>query len=333
MQPLLRIVTLLLLLAALLPAGPAGAAGKGLVMGLVYTETPETLLESWTPLLNDMAEYLGMPVRGAVAEDYAGIIWYLATGKAQLAWVGNKAAIEAVDRAGAEVLVQAVTPLGPGYYSHLIVHEDSPLRDVEDVLENAGTLSFGNGDPNSTSGFVVPGYYIFARRGLEPGDLFKRVTHGTHEENFHNVARGTVSIATSNSSDLARYRRLFPEEYEQIRIIWTSPIIPADPIVARKDLDPALKEKIRTFLLQYGKPARGKTGQQAELEATRLATWKWTGFRQSDDTQLIPIRKLELYRERIGLEHNDNLPPGARRSRIKAIDAEIERLGSPTPAP
>ncbi|MDD3313026.1 phosphate/phosphite/phosphonate ABC transporter substrate-binding protein [Pseudodesulfovibrio sp.] len=333
MRPFLRIVLLLLSLATLLPSGSAAAAEKGLVMGLVYTETPEILLKSWTPLFEDMSRYLGAPVKGAVAEDYAGIIWYLATGKAQLAWVGNKAAIEAVDRADSEVLAQSVTLTGPGYYSHLIVPRASPLRDVEDVLRSAGTLSFGNGDPNSTSGYVVPGYYIFAARGLEPGKLFKRVTHGSHEENFHDVASGKTDVATSNSSALARYEQRFPDEFERIRIIWTSPMIPSDPIVVHKDLDPALKAKIRAFLLQYGKPGKGKSEEQAAREVQRLAARKWTGFRPSDDAQLIPIRKLELYKERLGIERNATLPESTRQERIRAIEAKIERLGPYPPAP
>ena len=333
MQALLRPIWLLLLLITLSQAGSAVAAEKGLVMGLVYTESPGTLLKSWAPVLEDMSEYLGVPVEGVVADDYAGIIWYLATGKTQLAWVGNKAAIEAVDRADSEVLVQAVTAMGPGYYSHLIVHKDSPLRNVEDVLKHAGTLSFGNGDPNSTSGYVVPGYYIFATRGLEPDKLFKRVTHGSHEENFHNVAAGKINVATNNSSSLARHRQNFPQEFERIRIIWTSPMIPADPIVVRRDLDPALKDRIKTFLLQYGKPTEGKPRERQQRETDTLAARKWTGFRQSDDLQLIPIRKLELYKERLGIEHNGNLPEEVRQSRIKAIEAKIESLGFPPTAP
>ena len=333
MQALLRPIWLLLLLVTLFQAGSAVAAEKGLVMGLVYTESPDTLLKSWVPLFEDMSEYLGIPVKGIVAEDYAGIIWYLATGKAQLAWVGNKAAIEAVARADSEVLVQSVTLLGPGYHSHLIVRRDSSLHSVEDVLKHAGTLSFGNGDPNSTSGYVVPGYYIFATRGLEPDKLFRRVTHGSHEENFHAVAAGQVDVSTNNSSSLARYKQCFPEEFERIRIIWTSPMIPADPIVVRRDLDPVLKDRIRAFLLQYGKPAEGKTSEQLQREEDMLAARKWTGFRQSDDTQLIPIRKLELYKERLGIERNDNLPEAVRQSRIEAIETKLKRLDSPPPAP
>ena len=52
--------------------------------------------------------------------------------------MGNKSAMEAVDRASGEVFAQMVNADGTqGYYSHLIVHKDSPLKTLDDVLKNA----------------------------------------------------------------------------------------------------------------------------------------------------------------------------------------------------
>ena len=62
----------------------------------------------------------------------------------------------------------------PGYWSLLIVHKDSPLNSLEDVKRQAKSLTLGIGDPNSTSGFLVPGYYVMAQNGLDPKTSFKR---------------------------------------------------------------------------------------------------------------------------------------------------------------
>ena len=83
--------------------------------------------------------------------------------KVQLAWFGNKSAMEAVDRADGEVFAQTITLDGnPGYWSLLITHKDSDIKSLDDVLKNGKKYIFGNGDPNSTSGFLVPAYYMFA---------------------------------------------------------------------------------------------------------------------------------------------------------------------------
>src|SRR3546814_19139185 len=105
--------------------------------------------------------------------------------KVDVAWYGNKSAMEAVDRAGGEVFVQTVAADGsPGYWSVLITHKDNAkLNSVEDVLGNAKDLTFGNGDPNSTSGFLVPSYYVFAVNNVDAKQAFKRMVKATHQHN------------------------------------------------------------------------------------------------------------------------------------------------------
>ena len=69
--------------------------------------------------------------------------------KVQMAWYGNKSAIEAVDRANGEVFASVIDKDGnPGYWSLLIVNKDSDLKTLDDVLRGA-SLSYGAGDPNS----------------------------------------------------------------------------------------------------------------------------------------------------------------------------------------
>src|SRR3546814_15396 len=123
-----------------------------------------------------------MKINSFFAPDYAGIIQGMRFDKVDVAWYGNKSAMEAVDRAGGEIFAQTVAANGnPGYWSLLIAHKDSPINSVEDMLKNAKTLTFGNGDPNSTSGFLVPGYYVFAKNNVDAKQIFKRTLNASHE--------------------------------------------------------------------------------------------------------------------------------------------------------
>ena len=61
----------------------------------------------------------------------------------------------------------------PGYWSLLIVNKDSDLKTLDDVLKRRGQLTYGAGDPNSTSGTAVPGYYLWAANKIEPKTFFK----------------------------------------------------------------------------------------------------------------------------------------------------------------
>lgn len=304
----------------------AHAAPKELIMGLVAADKKEHVRKSWEPILEDMSKAIGITVKPLVFDDYASIIWFLSRGKAQMAWMGNKAALEAVDRAGAEIILQTRTKYGAGYYAHLITRNDSPYESVADVFRTPGDVVFGNGDPNSTSGFLVPSYYLFASKGIDPKKIFKRVAHNNHEKNFLAVVNGQVDVATNNSSALGRYKALYPRESETIRVIWTSPLIPTDPIVVRRDLPEALKEKVAAFFVAYAQPAPDKSEEQLEREKKALATRKWVGLKRSDDSQLEPIRKLELFKQKIRIERDSSLSAAGKTQRLKSIEAQLKAL-------
>ena len=72
-------------------------------------------------------------------------------------------------------------------------------------------------------------------------------------------------------------------------MIWTSPPLPESSIVARKDLDPAIKEKMRQFFLTYGVG----TGPEADKQRAILKTLAYGGFKPADNTYLDPIREME----------------------------------------
>src|SRR5262245_42512206 len=136
---------------------------KELNFGIISTESSQNLKTIWEPFLADMTKKLGVKVNAFFAPDYAGVIEGMRFGKVDVAWYGNKAAMEAVDRANGEVFVQTVAADGsPGYWSLLLAHKDNTaLNSLDDVIKHGKDLSFSNGDPNSTSGYLVPGYYVF----------------------------------------------------------------------------------------------------------------------------------------------------------------------------
>ena len=168
-------------------------------------------------------------------------------------------------------------------------------------------MNFGIGDPNSTSGFLVPTSYIFAAKDIEPKSCFKTVRNASHQANAMAVANKQVDAATNNSEDLQRIEKTAPDARKQIKVIWTSPMIPLDPLVWRKDLDPAIKTKLYTFVLSYG-----RIGPDEQIKAERevLANLVWSPFHPSSDRQLIPIRKLEANKDLMKVQADDKLSAG-----------------------
>ncbi|MBK6854232.1 MAG: phosphonate ABC transporter substrate-binding protein [Burkholderiales bacterium] len=306
--------------AALLVAGLAhGADVTELNFGIIATEKAGALKQMWEPFLDDMTKAVGVKVNGFYATDYAGIIEAQRFNKLQIAWYGNKAAIDAVDRASGEVFAQFVDLDGtPGYYSYLITHKDSGITTLDQVLKNGKDTTFGIGDPQSTSGTLVPSYYVFTLNGLDPKTHFKVTRSSNHEGNFLAVLNRQVDVATSNSEMTQKMKEKSPEKLDQIRILWTSPLIPRDPLVWRKDLPGDMKKKIQDFVVGYGKDAREK---EILKNMYRLA-----GFKASTDAQLIPIRQLELFKDRKKFEADANMSEGDRKAKLAEIDTKLAAL-------
>ena len=307
-------------LVALAPAQAQAQELKEINFGIISTENSQNLKSDWQPILNDLSKATGYKVNAFFASDYAGIIEGMRFGKVHVAWFGNKSAMEAVDRAGGEVFAQMVNADGTqGYYSHLIVHKDSPLKTVDDVLKNAKSLSFGNGDPNSTSGFLVPGYYVFAQNKIDPKTAFKVTRGANHESNALAVANKQVDVATNNSENLEKVKERLPEKFNEIRIVWTSPLIPLDPLVMRKDLPEASRQKLKDFFYNYG-----KGGQQEKDNLMKLS--KLSAFKPSTNAQLIPIRQLELFKDRNKFEADAALPAAEKQAKLAEIDRKLGEL-------
>ena len=310
--------------AVTLAATPVHAAEE-INFGIISTEVSSNLKKIWDPFLADMEKGTGLKVNAFFASDYAGVIEGMRFKKVQIAWFGNKSAMEAVDRAEGEVFAQTVAASGEnGYYSHIIVHKDSAYQSLDDVLKCDKTLDFGIGDPNSTSGFLVPTTFIFSAKNIDPKQCFKTVRNANHEANALAVANKLVNAATNNSENLARVAKTAPAARENIRVIWTSPLIPSDPLVWRKDLDAGLKKKISDWLFAYGRTSNAEADEKAKKI---LADLQWAPFKKSDNDQLLPIRQMELNKAIMKIKGDEKIADTERASKLAELQKEFDQLG------
>ena len=162
------------LLGILLGAAIAALAGSAafaeeLNFGIISTEFAAEFAAEMGAVPEGHGGTDGLEVRPFFASDYAGVIEGMRFGKVQLAWYGNKSAMEAVDRADGEIFVQTVEL---GRQSRLLVAhpgaEGQPAQFGRRLLKCDKSLNFGLGDVNSTSGFLVPTTFVFAANKVDP---------------------------------------------------------------------------------------------------------------------------------------------------------------------
>ena len=315
--------TFLAVVASGVVALPAYAQdAKTLNIGFISTESSSNLKSAWQPLIDDLSKALGVQVKPFFASDYAGIIEGMRFNKVQLGWFGNKSAMEAVDRANGEVFASVIDKDGnPGYWSLLVVRKDSDLKTVEDVIKRGKDLSYGAGDPNSTSGTAVPGYYLWAAHKVEPKTLFKAVRISNHETNLLSVLNKQVDVAVNNTENFERYRiNTGKNAYDEVRVLWKSPLIAADPMVYRKDLPAETKKKIQDFFVNYGK------GADAAREKQILTTLTYQGFRVSSDAQLLPIRQIELAKQKSKIETDTTLAAADKEKQLADVSRRLAEI-------
>ncbi|MFN9847881.1 MAG: phosphate/phosphite/phosphonate ABC transporter substrate-binding protein [Alphaproteobacteria bacterium] len=268
-------------------------ARKELVFSILSAESQASAEKDWTPFVEDMAKALGQPVKAYYGSNYTALIEGMRFKQTDLGWFTNQSGLEAVRRANGEVFARSVNPTGvDGYEAVIIVKKGSGLT-LDGILKCDKTLNFGMGDPKSTSGTLAPMTFLFAPRNIDPATCFKNVRSANHETNLFSVSGGLQDAATNNTASMDRLRLLDTDlarnTLANVEIVWRSPRIPEDPLVWRKDLDPALKKKIADFMFGYGV---GDTPEAARQRAI-LDKIQTKPFVAANDTHLLPVREME----------------------------------------
>ncbi len=200
-------------------------------------------------------EALGVPVKIFTPADYDGVIQGLLGGSLDYAWLGASAyaKVYLTDPEAVEVkLTKQNVDGSTGYYSIGFARADSGITSMEDAKGKV----FAFADPNSTSGFLVPGAELAAKFGkLE--DYFAEVKmSGGHEQTIVGVANGDFEAGVSWADGLGNWEDGYNSgafrkaadaglvDMSTLVEIWRSALIPELPMVVRKALPQDVKDKV-----------------------------------------------------------------------------------------
>ncbi|WP_372611792.1 phosphonate ABC transporter substrate-binding protein [Aquicoccus sp.] len=206
-------------------------------------------------------ELLGVPVKLFTPADYDGVIQGLLGGSIDMAWLGASGYAKAwlTDPDAIEPIMVKTNDDGSyGYHSIGFARKDSGITSLEDMQGKV----FAFGDPNSTSGYLIPSIEIPEEVGatMESGDYFGEVKFvGGHEQTIVAVANGDVDGGVTwadgmgdwedgyNSGALRKASDAGLVDMNELVEIWKSKPIPEGPIVLRKELPERVKVDIATL--------------------------------------------------------------------------------------
>ncbi|HML10698.1 MAG TPA: phosphonate ABC transporter substrate-binding protein [Stellaceae bacterium] len=226
---------------------------KELTFAVIPAENASGVSDRFAPFMDYLTKSVGVPVTLRVANDYAAVIEGQRAGNIQIAYYGpasySKAYLTGVKT---EPFVTTRNASGEiGYYSVIYVKASSPYQKIEDLKDK--TIGFV--DPNSTSGYNAPRFYLH-KQGIDVDTFFsKSIITGSHENGVIAVDKGTVDCCADwwNADDDSNLTRMVNKgmvKKEDFRMIFKTPILPGSPYAYLSDLPDDLKKTILTAFLE-----------------------------------------------------------------------------------
>ncbi len=268
-----------------------------LVIGFVPSREADALVETIQPVADFLTEYLSeqsgrdITVEGFVSTDYTGLVTAMQTGQAHIGAFGPFAMLQAVDQAGAEIILQSERFGSGTYHTQFMTNdpdkycEDEPeentrVIDDEEVtflncngtarandetpegpigidaianVEEGTTVSFV--EQTSASGYIFPAT-VFAVAGLHPEDALNPLFAGSHDASVIAVCEGQAEVGVS-FDDARTVATTDCDIHNEVVVFAYGPEIPNDGVAVSGDLPDNLKEAITNGLLEYSESEEG----------------------------------------------------------------------------
>ena len=280
-------------LAATAFASPVAAEDpEELIIGFVPSVEAGALIEDIQPLADTLSEALGVPVEGFVSSDYAALVTAMQTGQAHIAALPPFGLVQAVDQAGAEMILQSERFGSPSYHTQFITNnpdkycldevvenerregdemltylncngtarafDESPVgpiavEEAVSLVEPGTKVSFT--EPTSSSGYIFPAT-ILATQGLNPETDLDAVFAGGHDASVIAVCMGQAEVGVS--FDDARSDAVTDCDVSNTVVTFAyGPEIPNDGLAVAGQLSDELKANIKQAMLDYAATEEG----------------------------------------------------------------------------
>jgi phosphonate transport system substrate-binding protein len=239
---------LAILLLLLVPGmGCKGSSGAGsapvLRLGMIPSTDPGKIVRDSQPLVKYLEKQTGSRVELVVPTNYAAVVEAIADDRVDIAYLGGFTFVQAAHRASVSPLVQRERD--QNFHSVFITQPGSNVNSLADL--KGRTFVFG--DVNSTSGHLMPAYYMRQAK-VDPDVLAKALYTGGHDATALAVANGKVDAGAMDELVLSNMMKTGKITANQVRVFYTTPSFFDYVWAARKGLDPKLSDAFSVALLK-----------------------------------------------------------------------------------
>ena len=232
-----------------------GFAAQGVLrVSAIPDEAPTELQRKFKPLGEYLAQETGMKVEFTPVTDYAAVVESLATGKLDLAWLGGFTFVQTKLRTNGTAIPIVQRAEDEKFTSKFIVPIGSSAKTLADL--KGKTFAFGS--PSSTSGHLMPRFFLL-QAGIDPDKDFRNIAFsGAHDATVAFVAGGKAEAGVLNASVWEKLAGEKNPNAMKVRVLATTPPYYDYNWTVRGDLDPALVKKLTAAFLKLdpGNPAQ-----------------------------------------------------------------------------
>ncbi len=245
-------------------------------LSMIPTTDPGKIIRESQPFIEYLQRKIGAKVELTVPTNYAAVVEAVSNDRVDIAYLGGFTFVQASARAGAFPLVQRERD--QEFHSLFITQPKSPIHSLNDLRGH----SFAFGDVNSTSGHLMPAYFM-QQEGVDRTVIDKAVYTGGHDATALAVANGKVD---AGAMDELVYGRMIQEgklSDSQVRVFYTTPPFFDYVWAARKGLNPAAVKAFADAMLALD---AGNAEQKTILELLNASKYV-----KAEDSSYGPLRQ------------------------------------------
>jgi len=254
---------------------------------LVFTAIPDQdesrLRTRFGTVATYLSKKLGVPVKYVPVKSYAAAVTAFRNNQVQLAWFGGLSGVRARSLVkGSRALAQGTEDAA--FVTYFIAHASAKLGEQKNLPKEIAGKTFTFGSKGSTSGRLMPEFYIRQVFGKAPDKVFSRVGFsGDHSRTIALVQSGAYEVGAVNFQVWDSEMKAGKIDKSKINIVWRTPTYPDYQWTIRGDVDKrfgkGFADKVRTSLLSMNDPAL-------------LKAFPRSGFIPAKNSDYAPIEKV-----------------------------------------
>lgn len=195
------------------------------------------LKERFDTVSDYLTRSLGFTVIYVPVKSYAASVQAFKNNEVQMAWFGGLSGVQArLGVPGSRAIAQGAED--EHFITYFIAHTSTGLKHSDSLPESVKGKTFTFGSKGSTSGRLMPEYYLRKRFNESPDDLFAKVGFsGDHSKTIALVESGSYQIGAVNFKVWEKHVQEGTVDTTKVSVIWQTPEYPDYNWSVRGDID------------------------------------------------------------------------------------------------